>query len=110
MQAGKLRHLLTIQEKTETNTLGSVTPNWSTLATAYGAFEPLGSREFPSAEKRHAEAQARFRIRYMAGLDAGEHRILFELEPGTVRTFDIFPPLPVDGKRAELHIEAVEVV
>lgn len=112
--AGSLRHRITVQVKTETNELGSITETWADEFEAWAAFEPLGSREFPAAEKRHAESTVRFRIRYRHGIDPARHRILITLDPNVspsdVRIYDIFPPMLVDGKRAELHIEAREVV
>lgn len=114
MKAGTLRHRITVQEKTEVNELGSITETWTDSFEAWAAFEPLGSREFPAAEKRHAESTVRFRIRYRHGIDAARHRILITLDPDVspsdVRTYDIFPPMMVGGKRFELHIEARETI
>jgi len=94
--------------------MGSVTETWTDAFDVHAAFGPLGSTEFPSAAKRHAEATARFRIRYRHGIAAGTHRIVFAFDPNEsptdFRTFDIFQPMPVDGKRFELWIEAVEVI
>lgn len=112
--AGSLDQLITIQLKTETNDLGSIEENWTDqLEDVPCAVEWLGSREFPAAEKRHAESTVRFRIRYRHGIEADRNRILYVLDPNTspsdVRTFDIFPPMMI-GRREGLHIEARETI
>lgn len=109
MKAGDLRHRLIFQVKVVTqNSVGENVEVWDDTPASFevrGAFEPLGSREFPIAHKRHAETTARFRIRYRAGIDPGTHRILH-----AGRIWNIQPPIEVGGKPFELHIEASEIV
>jgi SPP1 family predicted phage head-tail adaptor len=104
MNAGELRHLLTFQTKTEArDSFGSAVETWTDAFTAWGRFEPTGTREFPQAQKRNAETIGRFRIRYRSGIDADTHRIVFD-----GRIFDIQPPVDMSGSRRELLIEASE--
>lgn len=117
MPAGSLRHKLTFQVKPrgedETkDTFGSIGETWATDFEVMGAFEPIGSREFKTEWKRYDETTARFRIRYKAGIDCSRHRIAMTFDsyssPSDISYWDIYPPLPVDGKRSELIIEARE--
>lgn len=117
MNAGTLRHRLTFQVKPrgedETkDTFGSIDDSWATDFEVMGAFESVGSREFPTEWKRHDETTARFRIRYKAGIDSARHRIMMTFDeyasPSDITYWDIFPPLPFAGKRRELIIEAYE--
>lgn len=106
MEAGPLRHRLVFQAKTETQSgSGNITETWATAFTVYGAFEPIGSDEFPTFNKRHAKSTARFRIRYRSGISSNTHRIYFQ-----DRQWDIYPPINPDGKKIELHIEATEII
>jgi head-tail adaptor len=115
VKAGELRHRLTLQRKTEgQDTFGAVQEQWTDDFTVWGAFEPIGSRLFPVAMRRFAEATAMFRIRFMPGvvIDPDKHRIVFTFDPTASpqqsTAWTIFTPMPVDGKRFELHIEARE--
>lgn len=68
MQAGKLRHRITIQNATETNTSGSLSQSWGTYATVWSAVEPLSGREYFQSQQVTAEVTTRFRIRYRSGV------------------------------------------
>lgn len=108
MEAGPLHQRLVFQVKVipeEQSRSGAIQEEWTTDFTVYGAFEPLGSDEFPAFNKRHAKSTARFRIRYRPGIDSAKHRIYFQS-----RVWDIYPPLNPDGRKIELHIEATEVL
>jgi SPP1 family predicted phage head-tail adaptor len=66
MQAGKLRHRVTIESLVETQdgTTGAISRAWSTVATVWAAIEPLSGREFIAAQGAQAEVVARILIRY----------------------------------------------
>ncbi len=105
MQAGKLRHRLVFQEKTETQSRsGAAVETWADSFSVYGAFEPLGGREFPVNQKRIAETTARFRVRYRPDIDVDINRISHNSQ-----TWNILAVLPVDGRNIELLIEASEL-
>jgi len=67
MQAGKLRHRVTIEQPTETqDAYGSVVQSWATLATVWAAIEPVTGRErfATTGDVRYAENEVHIRIRY----------------------------------------------
>jgi SPP1 family predicted phage head-tail adaptor len=90
------------------DSFGAPVEDWQDAFTVWGAFEPLGGQEFPAFLKRFAETTARFRIRFRAGIDPDKHRIKLTIA-GIVSIWDIQPPLPVDGRKVEMHIEAREI-
>ena len=79
----------------------------------WGAFEPIGTRSFPSFQKVHEETTARFRIRYRPGITPDKHRIRmimdYDSSPIVQTIWRIHSPLPVDGQRRELIIEATQI-
>lgn len=69
MQAGRLRHRVTIQQPVETrNAFGEAIKTWSTVATIYASVEPLSGREMFDAEQVQSEISHRVRLRYRSGL------------------------------------------
>jgi SPP1 family predicted phage head-tail adaptor len=69
MRAGRLRHRLTLQSKTESrDAYGSAIIAWTTEATVWGAIEPLSGREYPSQGTLQAEAKVRIVLRYRTGI------------------------------------------
>ncbi len=105
MKAGQLRHRLIFQVKTSTteNSVGTPIITWPTAFEVWGAFEPLGSREFPAVQKRHEQTTARFRIRYRNDVDPALHRISY-----AGKAWNIHGPIDLGGRGVELHIEATE--
>jgi len=86
MQAGKLRHRVTIQTPTETqNAVGEVTRSWAafTDGVVWAAVEPMNGREILMAQQMTSTATTKVTIRYLAGVTS-KMRVLF----GT-RTFEI---------------------
>lgn len=86
------------------------------LRNVRAAYEPVGGREFPESEKRHAETTARFRIRYRPGINVKDvvetHQIDYiedrSTKTPTTRTYDIKHAVVV-GRRDEIHFEVDEV-
>lgn len=69
MRAGELRHLITIQQATESRTAsGAVSKSWSTFTTAYADIKPMDGREYFQVDQETAEARVKFVIRYQAGI------------------------------------------
>src|SRR5690606_24006417 len=64
--AGQLRHRITIQAATETNTSGSLSISWSDLATVWAAVEPLSGREYFAVQQSQNVVSTRIRIRHRA--------------------------------------------
>lgn len=78
---------------------------------SYAAFQPVGSDEFPSSEKRWSETTARFIIPYQTiVIDAGTHTIRMTFDswssPPNVSTWNV---LGAYGDRFETTIEANEI-
>jgi SPP1 family predicted phage head-tail adaptor len=66
MEAGKLRHRVTIQENQWTirDAAGKEVDNWTDLWTGRVSIEPLSGREYYAAAQTQAEGMTRIRIRY----------------------------------------------
>lgn len=116
MNPAALRHVLIFQVKTVPETqdkFGAPQEDWADSFEVPGAFEPLGTREFPSSHKVNSETTARFRIRYRSGIDPDKHRIRFVLDadasPPVSSYWDIERPTVVGGRLHEMHIEAKEL-
>lgn len=109
MRAGRLRHRLVFQVKTipeAQDAFGAPKENWVDSFTVWGEFEPIGSKEFPAAQKRNSETTTRFRIRFRENIDPDKHRILFNAQ-----TWNIFPPYAMpEGRRIETWIEATAII
>lgn len=78
MQAGKLRHLVTIQEpvKTQNPGTGDVNNDWRDLVNVFAEVTPLSAREFIAAQASQGEITTRITIRFRNGITR-QHRILF---------------------------------
>lgn len=68
LEAGKLRHRIAIQSRTESRdgTTGALTMTWATISngTVWAAIEPLSTREFVAAGAVQSKVVARIIIRY----------------------------------------------
>jgi len=70
MRAGRLRHRLELQSKSETrDEYGAAIVSWTTQDTVWGAIEPLSGREYFSQQQVQAEASVRIVIRYNGSID-----------------------------------------
>jgi len=71
IRAGRLRHRLTLQSKTQTiSSTGSVSYSWATDSTVWGAIEPLSGREYLAASQTKNENEIRIIMRYHSTIDA----------------------------------------
>jgi head-tail adaptor len=109
--------LLYFQVKTVPETqdkFGAPQEDWADSFEVWGAFEELGTREFPASHKVNPETTARFRIRYRAGIDPDKHRIRLVLDadysPPASSYWNIQKPKAVGGRLQEMRIEATEIV
>lgn len=66
LAAGKLRHRVKIQKRTDTRDAqtGDVKVSWQDLATVWAAVEPLSVREFIAGQATQSQITARITIRY----------------------------------------------
>lgn len=104
MQAGTLRHVVTIQENQAVqNDLGEAVPNWVTVATGRASVEPISGREFFEAQQRQAEITHRVRMRYRTE-PVPTMRLLY----GS-RVLMIESVIDVGERRCELHLMCREM-
>lgn len=102
MQAGKLRHRLTLEAPGETLASGEPTIPWTTQATVWGSMEGLSGT---SRTGITAESGVRFRIRYRSDITA-RWRIGLS---GTSRKFQLVsPPIDEEGRRRDLVLVTQE--
>lgn len=105
MQAGKLRHRVTIQEKDVTqNDYGEEVITWDDVATVWGAVEPLQGREFLEAQRLGAEVNTRIRIRHRDGI-VPEMRVSWG-----DHAYDIEAVIAIEERQREIHLMCRELV
>lgn len=117
MGAGKFDQWLVFQKMPSPEVQDSMGGSISVPATQFstwGAFELIGTREFPAAQKRHAETTARFRIPYPDySIDPARHQIVqvfdADISPPLSATWNVLGATPVDGRRFEMIIEVNQV-
>ena len=69
MEAGKLRHLVTLQRKTgAVDTWGEPTDTWTDLASVWASIQPMAGREAFTGLELQALDMVRIGIRYTSGL------------------------------------------
>lgn len=104
MQAGRLRHRVSIQQRVEArNGYGELITTWSTLATVWGSVEPIRGREFFEAEQVQSEISTRVRIRYYDGITA-QMRVLFG-----ARKLQIVAVIDVNERHKEMQLMCKEM-
>ena len=70
MRAGRLRHRLALQSRTEVrDAYGASTPTWATQKTVWGAIEPLSGKELFAQNQSQAEGDVRIIIRFYSDID-----------------------------------------
>lgn len=105
MQAGKLRHRVTIQEKSVTrDSFGAEVITWVDFAEVWGSVEPLRGREFIEGRQMTASVDHRVRIRQRAGISP-EMRVSY-----AGRVFEIRAVLHVNEAQREMHLMCQEIV
>ncbi len=71
MNAGKLRHQVTIKKPIETqNSYGEPEVRWQDIATVWAQVEPLRGREYFASKQMVAEVEVRITIRYRSDVTA----------------------------------------
>lgn len=72
MDAGKLRHRITIQRpaRSQNPETGAITQTWEDVAPVWASVEPLSAREFIAAQSTQSRVTARIVIRYRDDIDA----------------------------------------
>ena len=104
MNAGELRHRVTIQEATESrDSYGAAVETWSDLVTVWAKKAHKSSREFFAAQKVCAETTDLWIIRYRSGITT-KMRIVYR-----DHYYDIVGAFDPDGRGRELHLLCKEV-
>ena len=104
MEAGKLRHRLTIQQDSGTtqDASGQTTSNWTELLTVWADIQPVSGLERWRAQQMQAETTHLISIRYLEAVDT-KMRGLFK-----GRTLEFLSVLNVDERNIEMQIQAKE--
>lgn len=105
MQAGKLRHRVTIEQRTQTfDANGSPTDTWTAFATVWASVEPLSGRELLNAEQIQPVVSHRVRLRYLSGVQP-EMRVLHDS-----RALNIESVINKEERNIELELLCSEAV
>jgi SPP1 family predicted phage head-tail adaptor len=99
MRPGKLRHLITIQSRTETlDAYGGTVHVWANFATAWAKILPLSGRDLIAAQAAMNETTTRFFIRYLDWINASMRIV------SGGKCYDITAIIDTDEKHEELQI------
>lgn len=106
MQAGKLRHRVTIQQDTPVQDgYGQPVASWGTYAVRWAAVEPLTGREYFTAQQTQATVNTRIRVRWSSG-----HGITPKMRVSwSGRLFEIDSVLEKESGHRELHLMCTEI-
>lgn len=105
MRAGLLRHVITIEQVTETqDDSGSVVETWATFKKVHSTYEPQSGTESFKEDQQQAFETVKFRIRYLAGITP-KMRVSFD-----GRLFDILSAIDLHGMKKETHLMCREAV
>lgn len=103
MQAGNLRHRITIQTATETKDAhGGVVRAWANTATRWGSIEPLRMREMFEGQQIEPRLSHRIILRHYPGLTSA-HRLTH-----ASRTFHIHSVRNFDERDRTHEVLAME--
>lgn len=106
MRAGKLRHRIVIQQKSQTQAAGGQpVETWSTLVTAWANVEPLRGREYLEAQTQQQAVSHRITLRHPRQTVTPEMRVKF----GT-RVFEIESALNIEERDITLALMCREMV
>jgi len=109
MQAGRLRHRITIEQKSvQRGAQGGEVVTWTAFAANVPAeAEPMSGREYVTLRAGQADITIRFRLRYLAGVNPAM-RVNWNGDP-----YEIEDVIDVRGRRVQLELmcrgEAVDV-
>ncbi|TVQ59915.1 MAG: head-tail adaptor protein [Phycisphaerales bacterium] len=103
MRAGLLRHRVAVQQRVAaTSDMGTPVDTWETVATVWGAVEPLSGTEALIAHQAASEATHRVRVRGLPPTvrpDASRFRVEHK-----GRLFDVNAVLDQEERNIELHL------
>ena len=99
-----MRHFVTIEEATETNSYGDVTRTWSTFKKRWASIRPLTGRERWAAMRAEANVSHCITIRYTEGVTS-KMRITYN-----DRTFEIGAVTNVNERGRVMYLLCTEEV
>lgn len=100
MKLGKMRHIISIEQKAKaTDIYGGEIDSWTTFAAVWASIEPLMGREVIAAQAAQSEISVRFRTRYLAGVNS-TMRIVYKGQNYEIKA----PPINVNNEDRELII------
>jgi SPP1 family predicted phage head-tail adaptor len=102
MQAGQLRHQITIQQQSTSLVGGERVTTWTTVVQTWAAISPLSGREYLNAATVNANVSHRIVMRYQSGIGSA-----MRVQYGT-RVFDIQSVLNIDERNREMHLLCLE--
>lgn len=114
MQAGRLRHVVTVQrlvaESPQQTPEGEPETSWGTYCTVYAEIAPNVGREFFAAAQQQAEVDTKIRMRYETGVNDQITAAMRVLHPTTcpcgVPAEQIYaikaPPINVEMRNREI--------
>lgn len=107
MRSGKLRHVVTIQQRTsgspQRTATGQPDTAWATFQAGVPcSIEPISGREYFTQAQVQGEVTHRLRMRYLAGV-LPSMRVLY----GS-RVFDIVAVMNLEERNVEMHLMCVE--
>ncbi|SES12510.1 phage head-tail adaptor, putative, SPP1 family [Vreelandella subterranea] len=111
MQAGKLRHQVTLEwwGKSERTDSGATPSEWQPGTTVWAEVEQLRGRTLFAAQEANAETTARIRLRYRADIAAATGKTL-RLRHGDITYQLEGRPIDMGGRRRELELMCHEWV
>lgn len=105
MEAGKLRHKITIKSRAAgRNSYGESTDTWTDVKTLRVSIEPLLGREYFAAEAAQSEVEVKFKTRYVAGIE-NKMRVQHGAD-----LYEILSAVNVENRNVELLLYCKKVV
>lgn len=103
LRAGRLRHCVDIQSKTETrDALGGFIEAWTTTDTRFASVEPIKAKEVLRGDQIDSRITHKIIMRYYDGLEASQ-RFRFGQ-----RIFNIFSILNIDERNHQMEVLVTE--
>jgi SPP1 family predicted phage head-tail adaptor len=104
MRSGELKHKVSIERNAERRgDNGEIIRAWTTLALRWSSIEPLAGRELEYAHQMHADANIKFRMRFLDGMTPSDRIVM-----GT-RVFNVLSVRNMDEAGVETEALCKEV-
>lgn len=109
MQAGRMRHRITIEKPVATvNATGERIAAWTTYGERWASIEPMQGREYFSASQIQSSVNTRIRVRYDAGINETMRvKFVADRASGLTHYYDIEAALPIKERRHEMQLMCV---